>query len=519
MARRTLRSPATDISTAATAYREARFTDAAALIDRDLDDLAGPTFGEAAILRARIYLKSDPAAAVAFLVRCHARIRANSQRAAAEMLLGVGYARLGDEKTALAKLKSASLLARGDRKLTMEIGYQRAAFAWISRKLDVAERELAAVFPNLEGDTLLEAYVARGAISAARGKIAEQGAILLEATDTLTRVATPGVLPWAIIASQLAYLARELPGTALRDAAHREEARIPWTADLAGIRFTLLRALAWRHALEGDYFNAFRILKEAAKIAPTDAWVVTATTDRAYLATVLNERRWAEQELTEAHELASRVNWRSLDGEESFSLLDLAELYAPIDASLALSYVARYKDAGTRFAATLASRDDRRVGAQESYAFGVVQLALGERSEAQRLLRAAFNVYDAIGYDWRAGRAALALAEATNDGAWRERAAVKLAPYGRSWLSATASTSPTHRHAEHATAAPEIQSLTKAQQAVYELLLRGRSTAEIAAEQQRSEFTVRNHIKAIFKAFGVNSRPALLARASGNDRI
>jgi DNA-binding NarL/FixJ family response regulator len=135
------------------------------------------------------------------------------------------------------------------------------------------------------------------------------------------------------------------------------------------------------------------------------------------------------------------------------------------------------------------------------------------------LLRAAFNVYDAIGYDWRAGRAALALAEATNDGAWRERAAVKLAPYGRSWLSATVSTSPTHRHAEHATAAPEMQSLTKAQQAVYELLLRGRSTAEIAAEQQRSEFTVRNHIKAIFKAFGVNSRPALLARASGNDRI
>jgi tetratricopeptide (TPR) repeat protein len=401
MARRSQRSSATDISAAAAAYREARFSDAATIIDRDLPNVAGSTFGDAAILRARIYLKTDPAAAVAFLVRSRGRIRPKAQNAAVEMLLGVGYARLGDEKTALGKLKSASILAAESSQLTHEIAYHRAALAWISRKLDVAERELAAVFPNLEGDTLLEAHVLRGAICAARGKIAEQGAILLEATDIVARTPAPGVLPWAIIASQLAYLARELPGTALRDAAHREAARIPWTTDLTGLRFTLLRALAWRHALEGDYFNAFRILKEAAKLAPTDAWVVTATTDRAYLATVLNERRWAEQELTEAHELASRVNWRSLDGEESFSLLDLAELYAPIDASLALAYVARYKDAGTRFAATLASRDDRRVGAQESYAFGVVQLALGERSEAQRLLRQAFTVYDSIGYDWR----------------------------------------------------------------------------------------------------------------------
>ena len=391
--------------------------------------------------------------------------------------------------------------------------------AWISRKLDVAERELAGVFPQLEGDVLLEAYVARGAIAAARGKIAEQGAILLEATDVLGRMAKPGVLPWAIIASQLAYLARELPGTGLRDAARRECARLPWTPDLAGLRFTSLRALAWRNALDGDYFNAFRILKEAAKIAPTDAWVVTATTDRAYFATVLNERRWAEQELSEAHDLAARVNWRSLDGEESFSLLDLAELFAPIDASLALAYVARYKDAGTRFAATLASRDDRRVGAQESYAFGVVQLALGDRAEAQRLLREAFAVYDAIGYDWRAGRTALALSGATHDPVWRERAFEKLTAYGRSWLApGIAATPSAPAYAETSPTLPGVASLTNAQRAVYELLLRGRSTAEIADEQRRSEFTIRNHIKAIFKAVGVNSRPALLARASGNDR-
>ncbi|MBD5657068.1 MAG: helix-turn-helix transcriptional regulator [Candidatus Eremiobacteraeota bacterium] len=64
----------------------------------------------------------------------------------------------------------------------------------------------------------------------------------------------------------------------------------------------------------------------------------------------------------------------------------------------------------------------------------------------------------------------------------------------------------------------ELATLTKAQRAVYDLLVRGRSTSEIAAELGRSEFTVRNHIKVIFKAFRVNSRPALLARVSGTDR-
>ncbi len=503
-----------DLTAAVSAYREARFLDAAEILDRLSGTAARGDVGKAALLRARIHLKTDPATGVSFLAGASARFRTKSERAEAEMLLGVGYARLGDEKAALAKLESAETFAAGAPSLAAEIGYQRSTVAWISRKLDVADRELTRVFPSLSDELLLEAYVARGAIAAARGKVTEQGAILLEALDVLGRLSSPPVLPWAVIGTQLGFLARELPGTALRDAARRAMSRVPWTRDLAGLQFTLMRALAWRHALDGDYFNAFRLLKNATAIAPSEGWIVTATTDRAYLATVLQERRWAEQELSEAHDLAGRVHWRALDGEESFALLDLAELFAPIDASLALAYVARYKDAGTRFAATLASRDDRRVGAQESYAFGIVQLALGELAEAQRLLRDSFAVYDAIGYDWRAGRAALALARATGDASWRERAARKLAHYGQSWLAVADAASVRLQTAE--TSVPqEIASLTKAQRAVYELLVLGKSTAEIAEQQKRSEFTVRNHIKVIFKAFGVRSRPALLARASG----
>ncbi|MBD5655644.1 MAG: hypothetical protein IAI50_10775 [Candidatus Eremiobacteraeota bacterium] len=413
-------------------------------------------------------------------------------------------------------MKSSATLGAGDADLECELGYHRAQVAWIARQLDTAARELDRVHGSLTGDLLLEAIVMRGAIEAARGNVAGQGALLLDSVRLLRASSDPGALPWAVIGSQIAYLARELPGTALREASYIEVARIPWTPDLAVLHFTMVRAIAWRHALDGDYFNAFRRLKEAGALAPSSGWSVTASCDRAYFASVLGERRWSEQELSDAQELAASVDWRSLDGEECFSLLVLAELFAPRDASLALSYVAQYKDAATRFNATLASRDDRRVDAQEAYAFGVVQHALGDRAEATRLLREAFAIYDAIGYDWRAGRAALALADVTRDGAWRERARDKLAAYPLSWLRVTdnASSPPS----PPPIALLEVANLTHAQRAVYELLLRGLSTTEIAAEQKRSEFTVRNHIKAIFKAFGVNSRPALLARASGHDR-
>jgi two-component system nitrate/nitrite response regulator NarL len=53
--------------------------------------------------------------------------------------------------------------------------------------------------------------------------------------------------------------------------------------------------------------------------------------------------------------------------------------------------------------------------------------------------------------------------------------------------------------------------LTPAQHEVYEQLLKGLSTRDIAEELDRSEFTVRNHIKAIFKKLKVNSRASLLS--------
>ncbi len=506
--------PAFDFADVVLEYRRAKFTALARRLDEALAGLAPGEFEDAVILRARIYLSVDPTRAIEFLASNGTRLRSKGHRARAEMLLGMAFARLGDDRAASAKFKSAASLGANDESLEAEIPFQRATAAYFSRRFDVAERELTVWGPRFVDDILLRANNLRGAIAAARGKFSEQGAILLENLRLIRNTSEPPVEMWALTTSNVAVLARDLPGTALRDAAYANYDAVPWTPDLAVFHFKTARDIGWRYALDGDYFNAFRKFKEALALAPTSAWRVTAAADRAYLATMLGEERWAEQELSDAQEAASRTDWLALEYEESIALLVLAELFAPRDAPLALSYVARYKSTEGRLSRLTIARDDQRKAAHEAYAFGIVQAALGERVEAERLLRESYATYDAIGYDWNAGQVALALAECTRDSAWKARAREKLVAYPNSWLvrerPETSVTIPEP---------PEAGRLTEAQRAVYDLLVRGLSTSQIAAEHGRSEFTIRNHIKAIFKVFGVNSRPALIARTTGLDRI
>ncbi|MGA8474550.1 MAG: LuxR C-terminal-related transcriptional regulator [Candidatus Cybelea sp.] len=49
------------------------------------------------------------------------------------------------------------------------------------------------------------------------------------------------------------------------------------------------------------------------------------------------------------------------------------------------------------------------------------------------------------------------------------------------------------------------------QRIVFEEICRGKTTKQIAEELQRSEHTIRNHAKLIFRAFGVKGRTSLVA--------
>ncbi len=494
------------IDTVRDLFRAAEFSAAAQRLRALLEQR--PDAVDAAMLLARVEMRrGDPARALADLTRYGRNARKNA-KAELTLLKAVAFARSGDTASARTQFRSAQSLIHAGDELHAELVYQLAAAEWIERRLDRAAKLLERLPEKRSPNIDLHVAILRGAIASAGENLAAQGAILL---DALRRAddGNADVYLYAMLVTQIASLALELPSTALRDAAIARVDTVRWTTDIADLHFHAARAIAWRHALDGDEFSAFRRLKEALNAANSDAWRVAALTDRAYLAAALGERRWAAQELRDAHELASAIDWASVAGEEKLALPVLAELFAGRDPSVAIAYVTTFKDLDKNFPRILSSRRDRRVDALEAYSLGRVQLALGERREAKRLLENAWSIYDKLGMQWRAGRAALSLAEVDDAVIWRERAHRALENYPRSWLTRHAAAPPPLIASPH-----EPQQLTRAQRAVLELLLEGHGTEEIARALGRSTFTVRNHIKAIFKSYGVTSRSALIVRAT-----
>jgi len=496
--------------------RKARFADAASILDESA--LRHAPSARAVLLRARIYLKRDAGAALTYLARSASRTRAGDAAGVAAILAGVAHARLGDARSARACFRDAKALLGSQSPARAELAYQQAVALWIERRLNAAEAALEHASPPEAGSDLdVEIRVLRGAIAASRGAVAAQGAILIDALPLVAHD-DASVLHRGIVVAQIASLGCELPSAALRDAARREVPRVPWTHDIADVWFDALRELAWSHALEGDYFNAFRRLKEAAAVAPSDAWRVVALCDRASVAAAIGERRWSEQELRDALDLADRVVWDSVRGEERFALAAIAELLAPRDPALALAWVSRWRDLSDRWTRTLASSNDRRVIALDAFASATVRAVLGEAAEAERLYRQAWDIYEAIGYDWRAGRTALRLAKLTGDDKWHELALMKLRAYPHArWLAAPITTEEEPAQPPQSIDPETFARLTPAQRGVVALVVRGLRTDAIARELGRSEHTVRNHLKTIFRTLGVRTRAALVARVAGTD--
>jgi len=504
--------------------RSAEFAAAIVRLDERLADR--PSFRDVE-LRVRLAIRRDPALAIDLLSRHRAHAGTPLARATAAMLEGAAFARLGDLASARARLAEAESAvprpaSEANGALRCEIAHQRALASWIARDLAEARAAIPPIDDPRASETLaIEIAVLHGAIAAAAERFAEQGAILLDAAARLRALPQPSVLHRATVASQLSYLAREFPNGELGRVARAEFDAIVWPAggDLDDIRYRMLRSIGWAYAIGGDYFTAFRTLKAASLAATSDAWRTQASADRATLATALDEPRFAEQEFDDAREFAERTRWETLRGEERFALLGLAELAAQRDPSLALGYVARYRREGAPMDRTLASADDRRVEAMESYSLGIVRASLGERPEAVRLITRAWEIYHEIGYVFREGRAAVALAALTRDGIWQERAERALASLDRRWL-----TTPIERAfaaggerepggGARGGSVADGNPLTPAQEAVYRLLLDGFDAETISGRLGRSTNTVRNHIKAIYRAYGVRSRGALLAQA------
>lgn len=481
------------------AYNTVRLKDAAAVFERHVRQ--APL--EAVLLRARIYLRHDDAAAVVGLLSDR-KSTDLSQRAEIAMLLGAAHARMkryGDADEDFASAFENAKKAKNDE-LLAEVSYRRAIRYVLEQRGADARRELAEARKGKSRRAQIKAAEGESFLLASERRYGDQARVLQSLLETLDPHASEFLDSRAWATHTLAGLTRELylPQAIPLVERHLEG---QWPAELAVNQFQAFKAIGWAHALRGDYFNAFRYLKRSLAAAPSEAWKAMAYADRAYLARCIGETRWARQELLEAEELGAAVDWESLRGEEAIALLLIAEMFAPDDPGRAAYYVARFDELGEVRNRLLHFRNDDRSRNLADYSRGVVEVALGNTKRGAKLLASTEQFFAEIGYEWRAARAALDLYQATNDRAALERAQHRLRHYMNGWLGDRLRALGTHSQPQ----------LPPVQRKVFEAICRGLSNAEIAKEMQRSEFTVANHVKVLLKTFGVASRSALLAEA------
>jgi DNA-binding CsgD family transcriptional regulator len=483
------------------AFTEGRYKDAAHIYDLS----AGPSERiDVTIRGAQAHLRFDPPKALRLLLNLKIPASKGREQVERDALLAAAFTRTNDFESADNRLSAALDAARRlkDAELVAMVGYRFVRRHLQAEDPATARRALELARKGQSPKARIYALHAEALILSYEERVKDQADRLVELLRSIDPQTTDFINLRAWGTHSLAALARELY---LPDAVaeiERQLGGLPWPADFDHNRFQALKALAWAKALQGDYFNAFRHLKAASEAADTTAWKVVAGCDRAYLARAFGEHRWSRVELDEAEQLANSVDWHATLYEERIGLLLLAELFGEIDTARAAMYLARYRELGEVKSPLFYRRDARR-NAFAQYSTGVVELGLGNKKRGLAELREARKVFERFGYDSRVARCLVDEYGATGDQELLPVIEEKLRNYRQSWLMTQLRTRQDQ---------PDVP-LPPMQRKVFAEVCAGKSTAQIANTLERSEYTISNHIKQIFKTFEVRSRSALVAEA------
>lgn len=485
-------------------FARAEFAAAGDVYDAAVEDGEATSYDDN-LLRARILLKCDENKAVAFLIRYAPRAGAGRNRAEWEMLLGVGYARMRDFERAdhHFALAARHLKASADR---AQLAYHLARRFMLEGRIDQARQSADEMSLDRSQATKISSATLRSFIYCHEERYRESAQCLIDAIKLIGNRREQHLEEWFHAVQNLAILGRELAFDEAAALARSEvDQPVDWPEDFQTQRFQALVAVGWSCALRGDMLGCFRYLRSAERSVPSEAFAVVLLLDRAYFARIVGEQNWSLDEIAKAESLAERIDWNALPGEERMALLLLARATAPLEAERARYYLARYKGLDKVRSPLHLFAFDQRMEGYAAYSEGVVKLA-ARNAGVEEALRRAWVIFDRIGYDWRAARTAMRLWEVTKKDRWRHLAEDKLEPFPQSWLA---------RELRAGQSAPAAAvRLPRMQHKVFAMLCQKMTTAEIAGELGLSQHTIRNHLKAVFRAYGVNSRAALIAEAA-----
>lgn len=489
---------AQDLAAARNAYEQAEYREALGILNSVGGNEPAPQ-----LLRARILLRTDRATEALRLLLHLAPPTDTPEAAERSVLLGAAYGYAHDFDAGLRELEKA-LAASPPAELKAEAQYYRALIHWLRYDNMLAEEAALPLLEHEDANERARARILLAWIAIRRHDLPKHVEQLLAALDELERAGEKrNGFYVARTLNTLSAVCREMPLPEIVARMRAVDANLVWTSGMQADRFHFLRSMAWIDALGGDHVAAFRQLKEASIIAPSDAARVFSLADRAYLARCAGEAGFFADQLGEAHHAAQQVNWEETGGEERAALVVLAQLFSTVDAAEAIAYLERFRALQSNALRAPAYAMDARVRAFADHSEGVARLHLGESEQAEALLRESWSVFEEFSYVWRAALSALHLYEVTNDRKWLEMARKRIEPYPRSWIAG---------RVEKAEQPPSLTPrLTPSQRQVFDLMCEGTSTNDIAKQLQRSPYTVRNHISDILEAFGVRSRSELFA--------
>jgi ATP/maltotriose-dependent transcriptional regulator MalT len=491
---------------AVTAFEQGRYEEAREVASR-LAARPGAVALDATLLAARVDLRLGDVAAV--IERLEPLARRLPPDVTAQTLLGIALFRQGEESRGALMIENAHAGAR-DAVGRSEAAYYRAWAAYAQRRLDDAERWIAESLDDAQGVVYARGLALSAWVVEARGDYPGAARAFRLALAALRSGTERDDELVARILHMLAVFAAELPDASLAAYFRTQQHGFAWPPSRVDDAFNAQLHSGLAFVNDGDADAAFDAFDAAEGVAAERSVLAAqARLETAELFRVLGEATAARRAMRAASQMLRAVAWNEAGIAEHMGLLEATCVAARLDPMTASEWLVRYAALPKNDVSWHALTGDMRVAATELHARGIVEAALGRKNGVARL-HEAFALWQRLGYRRRAAYAAADLA-AAGDTASGDRIAALLEKAPHHPLLA-------QRHGgasglPHSASAAPRANASAAERKVLEALCAGWSVRQMAQEWDRSEFTIRNHLKRLFAKYGVRSSAALVAKA------
>ncbi|HEV2738292.1 MAG TPA: helix-turn-helix transcriptional regulator [Candidatus Elarobacter sp.] len=474
----------------------------AAKFDRREDRVAS------AVMQARALLALDRQdQVVPLLQRASKEVKGAEETVLTQMLHGAALTRTNRREQGETLLDETAVLAkRGSPQLVAEIAYYRALSRWSSHRLEEAEEIVEAALPAAKDVHRARLLQLLGWIDVRSENYSGASRQFTAALEELNRAKQPDVLGRARLLHALSIIAAETIDLRLGRLVRREYDNNTWSDDTRIERFHVLEYLAWLSLLEGQVGRAWDERQRALSLTVDTSYHASALTSAANIAGFVGDRFSEARYFELAGSLLLRGDQLALDVDRRIAMLAYIASAPPANLEAARKVITLYERTRPRKTDVHAFEGDRRVEGFELYARGKLAIADGRTQQGIVELENAQQLWSRLGYRLRVAVTANALRSVTGDPRYAQSALEALRNAPNAWLRPAL-----ERNSDDDN---PIAQLTPAERRVLAELCKGKKAREIADTFDRSFNTINNHTRAIFTAFGVRSRAALVAECA-----